>query len=362
MITTFPSSLRYRCIIEECEGCCHLFEEIEIWREEIKRLKGLGYSDFWEKRGKKYFLKRPCPFLEGKLCNIHITHGYREKFSTCKKYPFVVVPLENGDIIIDIKWSCPGVGCEKGERLTADYIEEMLEDLDLERLERAPIKDVVYLSEAEGISTEWKALVMLYDFIGELLLSSRSPGEAIALLTSFVRYIARTPKEQIMVQKIPQVTDNFEPETKDELALQIPFEALAFSEVFEAVKSNEENIEEAAERLGLQAPPLDPVALLDKDFSGDGGKVYALYLSQSLKETLTRPWDLSTSYFWAMGVMGFADLLARGFSEREVGYSEMRDSIRIVDYLNKGFGGFRDYMYPLYPELGSRYLQFVLSF
>ena len=66
--TTFPEGVRYLCNIEECNGCCTLFEDIRIYEDEIKKFEAMGYSKFYEIRENGNFLKHPCPFLEGKFC------------------------------------------------------------------------------------------------------------------------------------------------------------------------------------------------------------------------------------------------------------------------------------------------------
>jgi hypothetical protein len=262
---------------------------------------------------------------------------------------------------VDIKWSCPQVGYLGGRKLASSYLDELLKHCKFDS--EVPIEKVVYLSESEKIRVEWRALERLYGFASEFLSSPGRVYEKIVMLTSFVRYVASNSTKNMKIGDVSRIIRefNFDESIKWEIIGDIPLNPMAFSELVEGVLYNKENIEIAARRLGYDAPTIDPESLVDKEFSSNRRDIFSIYMGQTLRETLARPWDMSSSFFWTLGVMSLVDVLARGYSAGEVGYEDIRKGIAVVDYLNKSFREFREFAYPLYPELGMRYLQFVVS-
>ncbi len=380
--TTFLPTLRYSCDMERCDGCCGWFEEIEVTWQEVNALENAGYRDFYEKRGRKLLLRNPCAFLDGKLCKIHSKHGYAAKPAACKKHPFIVTLLSNGNLLVDVKQSCPCVGDEKGKALTNEYLEkEVLAHVDVKSLIPAPRKNVVFFHEQRGILIEWRTLEALYNFIGELLISTKAGAiEKILLLTAIVRFFAanceallRERGDTVLslsdVSKLAKAfLQHFEAHGKESVlaelthSSQLAFDPFLVSEIQGELLDNEKRILEAMKKLGIKNPiNLNSDKLLHKKFSQEAENLHTQYLIQSLKETLARPWDFSTSYFWACGVMGAIDILARALAQGEEVKAEMRSAIRIIDYLNKSVENFREYIYPRYPELGARYVQYVIA-
>lgn len=386
--TTFSQTLRYKCVIDKCEGCCEWFEDIPVYEDEIGRVEKLGYTDFNEKIDNKLFLKRPCPFLYGKLCKIHLDHGYRAKFSTCKKYPFIVNPLKNGKILVDIKWTCPGVNIEEGDLLDRKYIvNEVLRYVDLKTIPISPQGKDVYFSEERNILIDWNALARLYRFFGDLTCSLPvGVYERLVIFTDSVRFftgnietvIKGRRDRKITVRDVNALTRKFLDKLQREgleksinvtiKSTQIPASEGEFFEALQELLAYDITPKLAMNRLNItfrRELRFDMTRLFSMHFSKDSVDLYTLYLSQGLMEALSRPWDFLASYFWVLGVMSFVDALSRSFAsannKKIVGYEDFRKAIRVVDYLNKGFKDFRSFAYPLYPELGMRYIQHVFS-
>ncbi|GBE55749.1 hypothetical protein BMS3Bbin15_01933 [archaeon BMS3Bbin15] len=88
------------------------------------------------------------------------------------------------------------------------------------------------------------------------------------------------------------------------------------------------------------------------------------YLIQNLRESLTKPWDFISTYFWSLGVAGMIDYIARldAFKTTSmVTDVEVRKAVRIVDFLNKHVYTYRDFAFEIYPNLGMKYLQFFIA-
>ncbi len=93
-----------------CGECCRN-RVIVLYEEDVRRLEGAGYRDFYEPTtdlereltGAPYKMKMKedgsCIFLEGNRCV-----AYEHRPDTCRRYPFIV-----GDDFILVSLSCPGV-------------------------------------------------------------------------------------------------------------------------------------------------------------------------------------------------------------------------------------------------------------
>jgi Fe-S-cluster containining protein len=375
IITTFPRGLRYACTLESCFTCCSLFEDIPVTIEEIKRVKALGYKDFYEARSGRYFIKKPCTFLEDKLCSLHREHGKAKKFMTCRKYPFSASVLDNGSVIVDVKWTCPGVGFEGGEEITEALLrEEFLEDLLKGGAEEIKRGEVVYLHSPSGQRIPWGALVKLHSGIAEAL-AGEGFYDTLLLLTAAVRHLGSNlgGKSFVSESDAASALESFEARYRQEreallrevkAQAQVAVDILTIYDYFDELFEYEINPGYAAKKLGI-AEELefdeDFARLFSKPISAEAQRLLAMHTRQSFMETLARPWDLPSAYFWTLGVACVADYLARLLSSDEVTRDDARKALSIVDFLNKHFRSFRDYYFPRYPELGMQYLQFLLG-
>lgn len=360
LITTFPSGLRYRCDIETCSGCCSLFEEIEIDEGDVKRLEKFGYTSFYEGKGGTLLLKKPCSFSRGKLCEIHLTHGYDAKPEACKKYPFTLSVLDNGWMMVDVKWACPGVGLEKGDLLTTEYIEkELLSFLELSRIQVIKIKEMVPLWDGSKSRIPLSGVKVLYDYASKSILFTKSePKEKITALTSLItRFSQESNGRRITEGRVSEILQSLTHEAL-ELGSSLADQEVDYYGLIDSLLGFELNPVSAGQKLGLKFKLTAPG---DAGFSRDAGRLYSVYLSQCLMETLSKPWSLRASFFWALGVMGIIDFVSRAMATDEVGKDEIRSAIAVVDYLNKGFDDYRNYAYPLYPELGLSYLGVLMG-
>lgn len=361
VITTFPHSLRYKCDIDACRGCCSLFDEIEISEEDVKKLEKLGCTSFYEGKGERLLLKKPCTFSKGKLCEIHLKHGYAAKPEACKKYPFTVSMLDNGWIMVDVKWACPGVGVDKGDLLTIDYIEkEVLTFIDLSRIRSLAMDNLVLLTDGGEIRISRSGVKELYDYASKgILFSGLELWEKITGLTSLIKQFSQACEgsKTVARERVLEILRTLEPE-EHEVETDLPGQELGYYGLIDDFLSFELNPLAAVKKLGLEYKLASPT---DAGFSKDAGELYSLYLSQCLKETLSKPWSVRASFFWALGVMGFVDFVSRAMAKKEVEKAEMRAAIAAVDFLNKGFEEFRNYAYPRYPELGLSYLGLLLD-
>ncbi|TAL52729.1 MAG: YkgJ family cysteine cluster protein [Nanoarchaeota archaeon] len=106
--TTFDESIKFKCT--NCGYCC-TSSNVEISKDEILGIKGLGKKSFTEEFVNeehenstriKNTDKDPCLFLnEKKLCNV-----YEHRPSVCRLYPFKLVPVSDGLVKIDTTYSC----------------------------------------------------------------------------------------------------------------------------------------------------------------------------------------------------------------------------------------------------------------
>jgi Fe-S-cluster containining protein len=361
VITTFPSTLRYKCDIDACPGCCSLFDEISISREEVEALERLGYASFYMGKGEKLLLENPCTFSRGKLCEIHLKHGYAAKPEACKKYPFTVSMLDNGWMMVDIKWACPGVGVDKGDLLTAEYIEkELLSFIDLNRINSISVGDFVPLSDGSKTKISRSGVKELYDYASErILFSGLELRGKITGLTSLITQFSQAcaGSETVTLKRISEILRTLKLEAL-EPGIDLNDQELSYYGLIDELLGFELNPVMAGKKLGLEYRLASP---RDAGFTKDAGELYSLYLSQSLKETLSKPWSMRASFFWVLGVMGYVDFVSRSMAKEEVEKEEMRAAIAVVDFLNKGFEEFRNYAYPRYPELGLSYLGLLLG-
>jgi Fe-S-cluster containining protein len=356
IVTTFPPTLRYKCDIDACRGCCSLFDEIEVSKEDVRRLKKLGYASFYEGK-EKLLLKKPCVFSRGKLCEIHLRHGYAAKPEACKKYPFVVSVLDDDRVVVDVKWACRGVGHEQGDSLTMDYIKrELLTFVDPGR--RISIGSFVPLSDEGETRISWYGVRELYDHASErVLFSELELREKITRLISLMRQFTKAcaGSKKVSQGRVSGILRAVKPEKRG-IDTSLQEQGLSYYGIIDELLSFELNPVLAAKKLGFKKLPSAPK---EACFSRDAEGLYSLYLSQCLKETLSKPWSLRASFFWALGVMGYVDFVSRCIAGEEVKKEDMRAAIAIVDFLNKGLEEFRNYAYPRYPELGLAYLGFL---
>ncbi|NOZ59623.1 MAG: YkgJ family cysteine cluster protein [Euryarchaeota archaeon] len=375
IITTFPRGLRYACTPESCFTCCSLLEDIPVSIEEINRVKALGYRDFYEARSGRYFIKKPCVFLEDKLCSLHREHGKSGKFMSCRKYPFSASVLDNGSVVVDVKWTCPGVGFDTGEEITEALLrEEFLDDLLKRKAEEIKRGEVVYLHNPSRQQIPWRALVRLHSGIVETL-AGEGFYDFVLLLTAAVRHLGSSlgGRSFVSSQEAEEALQSFRARYRRERGemlrevkaqAQVAVDILTIYDYFDELFQYRINPGFAAKKLEI-AEELDFdedfAALFSKPLSGDAQRLLAAHARQSFMETLARPWDLPSAYFWTLGVACVADYLARLLSGEEVTRDDARKALSIVDFLNKHFRSFRDYYFPKYPELGMQYLQFLLG-
>ena len=375
IITTFPQGLRYACTPESCFVCCSLLEEIPITIQEINRVKALGYADFYEARSGRYFIKKPCVFLEGRLCLLHKRHGKSEKFMSCRKYPFSASVLDNGSVVVDVKWTCPGIGFDAGEEITGALLRgEFLEDLLRSGAEQVRRGEVVYLHSPSGQQIPWRALVKLYSGILETL-AGEGFYDFILLLTAAVRHVGASlgGRSFVSAREAEEALQGFRERYRGEreallrgvkAQAQVAVDILAIYDYFDDLFEFRINPGFAARKLGI-AEELsfdeDFAGLFSKPLSGEAQRLLAAHAGQSFMETLARPWDLPSSYFFALGVACVSDYLARLLAGREVTRDDARRALSLVDFLNKHYHSFREYYFPRYPELGMQYLQFLLG-
>ena len=356
---TFPPTLRYACEIESCRGCCSLFEEIELSPGDVETLEGLGYSSFC-REGRRRVLRRPCPFLRGKLCEIHVRHGASAKPGVCRKYPFTVSLLDNGWVLVDVKWACMGVGAEEGEALTSAYIKRELRDFLSARGGKIPVGVAVPLSDEGDKRVSWEGVKKLYDYASEEVLLRDGAlrdkiGKIVYLLREFTE--ACYGGDIASLEEVRVFLKGLRPEAwrMDDA----PWDAeITYYGIIDELLSTGITPNSAAKRLGLGMRMSSPAELV---FSRNAEELYSLYMSQCLRETLSKPWSLRASFYWTMGVMGLVDFVTKCTTRDEVSGARMREAIAVVDFLNKGSRGFRDHAYPLYPELGLHYLSMMLS-
>ena len=359
IVPTFPPTLRYRCDIDACRGCCSFFEEIELREEDVRRLQELGYSSFY--LGKDaYVLRRPCVFLRGKLCHIHLTHGVSAKPQACRKYPFSVSLLDNGWAVVDIKWACSGVGREDGDPLTEGYLWRELSDFIRAGKDRVPVGDFVPLTDSGGADVSWMGVRELYEHASRsILLQDQRLGEKIWMLTSFFKGFTEScaGKRRIPRRMVAGFLKDLRPEVVGTGPCAGDAE-IRFYGLIDDLLSLGATPGAAARKLGLDLEMGSPAEQL---MSREAEDLYSLYLSQCLMETLSRPWSIRASFYWALGVMGFVDFVARCISPEKIGRGAMRKAVAVVDFMNKGYRRFRAHAYPRYPDLGVSYLDILLS-
>ncbi len=78
------------CIKYRCSACCHN-TEMMLTEEDVKRIKALGYKDFYYEEDGFFYLKNKngkCVFLDERgLCMI-----YEQRPEGCRFYPFIYDP------------------------------------------------------------------------------------------------------------------------------------------------------------------------------------------------------------------------------------------------------------------------------
>jgi len=145
---------------------------------------------------------------------------------------------------------------------------------------------------------------------------------------------------------------------------QVKMDILAIYDYFDDLFEYKINPGFAAKKLGI-AEELefeeDFAQLFSKPITKEAQNLLAAHTRQSFMETLARPWDLPSSYFFTLGIACVADYLTRVLAGEEVTRNDARRALSIVDLLNKHYQSFRDYYFPKYPELGMQYLQFLLG-
>lgn len=359
LVLTFPSTLRYACEIEACQGCCSLFEDIGLSTDDIRALESLGYSSFY--RGEKNpCLCRPCVFLKGKLCEIHINHGISAKPSACRKYPFSISFLDNGWTVVDVKWACRGVGLEGGEELSMEYVTKELYDMLKPGDERIPVGNSIALTDEGNKMVSWEGVKEFYDFaFEEILFKNAMLRKKIGELVYLFRELMDTGTEGKVASK-GEIIDilrsvRIKPLETAEASLD---SEINYYGIIDELLSIGKPPGRVAKKLGMDlkvTSPGDPVLTRDAE------KLYSLYLSQCLKETLSKPWSLRACFYWSMGVMGLVDFITRCTCGEEVGRTDIRRAIAVVDFMNKGYREFRDYAYTRYPDLGFSYLNLILG-
>lgn len=376
--TTFPRGLKYSCDMEKCGGCCTLFEDIELYEDEIERLERLGYTNFYEKRSSGNYLKQPCPFLKGKLCRIHRKQGSEKKFSTCRKYPFSAALLKDERVVVDVKWSCPGVSLEDGREIDEKLLME--EFLEPEKLPHVPLGEKLYFHNPSRQEIEWMALERLYSSISRALTEGEmSIYRSILFLTGIARKVGSElgGKPLVTQEDVGQVAEFIKNSNREELVQQaaeatpVSIDFLGFSSSLSGIFEYEVNPQHALDRLGLEFGGGKSIKFDDnleeifsQPFSPEASRLLNHYLVQSLRESLTRPWDFISTYSWALGVTGLIDYLARLEAyhlDKEVRAEESRKAIMMADFLNKHFSSFREHAFQVYPTMGMQYLQFFIT-
>lgn len=355
---TFPQTLKYACKIETCQGCCSLFEEIELTPEDVRALESLGYSSFYRGDDRR-LLRKPCIFLRGKLCQIHMEHGVSAKPSVCRRYPFSVSFLDNGWTLVDVKWACRGVCAEDGNALTVEYVSRELTESLTPRGEKMPVGSHIPLSDEGSKKVVWEGVKELYDFAAEkVLLTDTELKEKIGeLVYLFREFTEACPSKKIAaLEDVQGILKSLRLETwKIE---EVPWDAeVNYYGLINELFSIGVTPANAAKRLALDLKISSPA---EPALTRDAEELFAIYMSQCLRETLSKPWSLRASFYWAMGVMGLVDFVTKCTAEEEVGEGVMRGAIAVVDFLNKSYREFRDHAYPLYPELGLHYLSLAL--
>lgn len=360
IITTFTPELKYRCIIEKCPGCCKIFNEIPITEEEVERFKDYGYKGFYKKNKDGLTIISPCPFLEGRLCRIHKEKGYEKKFSTCKNFPFSISELDSGDVLVDIKWTCPGVGFDEGESLTEEFI-------------KMNILDKKYISEKEfQIPDSINENIRLYDEICDFILKLNVPFyERIMVFSEVIRKLDLNHKSEktgendnyidLLNESIYEFIHN-KMELIEGINLSLSKSADFDGDPFDDILMGGFKCQKAARQLGIELKidmEANRIGGIKSNITNDILLIH--YLMQTFRETLSLPWSLNHRFFWSLGVIGFVDILSRRIENKESRLDNTRTAIRVVDYLNKHFPKFRDYAFPLYPHAGVHYLQRVIE-
>jgi len=155
------------------------------------------------------------------------------------------------------------------------------------------------------------------------------------------------------------------------LSTPIDMDFLGFSSTLNSIFEFEINPEYAVEKLGIRLGEEEKVKFNDnlqdiftQPLNKEASRLIKYYLVQNLRESLTKPWDFISTYFWSLGVAGMIDYIARldAYDTTEkVTEVEARKAIRIVDFLNKHFSSYREFAFELYPGLGMKYLQFFVA-
>jgi Fe-S-cluster containining protein len=356
--TTFPPTLRYRCDIESCVGCCSFFEEIELSRADIQRLEGLGYSSFYQ-GNEACLLRKPCVFLQGKLCRIHLRHGVSAKPEACRKYPFSLSLLDNGWVLVDIKWACSGVGREDGRALTHGYIKRELSCFMGADKPRVPVGDFVPVTDKGGAVVSWVGVKELYEYASrDILLQDLGLREKVGTLAYLLKGFTEslTGKRRISREDVAGFLTDLRLRAVEAGPGALDAEIRFYGAVDDILSLGATPVA-AARRLGLELEMGPP---RERPLSREAEEVYSLYLSQCLMETLSKPWSVRASFYWALGVMGLVDFVARCMGSGEIGRAEVRKAVAVVDFMNKGYREFRAHAYPRYPELGLSYLGTLL--
>ncbi|NOZ82386.1 MAG: hypothetical protein GXN98_00990 [Euryarchaeota archaeon] len=368
VLTTFGSELRYSCTPEDCFICCRVLEDIPVTMDEIRRVEALGYSGFYEARSGRYFLRKPCRFLQGKWCRLHAEHGLSSKFTSCRRYPFSVSLLDNGTAIVDVKWTCRGVSLKQGERVTRELMEreflgEVRED------EQIPRGEEVYLHYRSGQMCTWNALVELYTGIAEML-PQRLHASALMLVGILRRLGASLGGGRVGVEQVRAELERLRLAGQEELlseassAGEVQVDLLGIYDIFGELFGYRLSPGYAARRLEI-AEDVEFTEnfseIYSKPVDEEAERLLSFHLRQSFLETLARPWDVVQSCFWTLGVACFTEYIARALADSRVEEEHARNALAIADYLNKHFSSFRSHAFPKYPELGMHYVHFLAS-
>ena len=178
---------RYSC--QQCGRCCRRFL-VPVSRLEIEAISKLPWEKGSDQRarcydvlgGASYLKKDPqtgeCAFLEnGTQCRMHAAFGGKCKTISCRAYPFEFMRTFDDEITCAVRFDCPAVQQNAGEKLIAyrGDVEELLADPLMPSL-AAPVNPLLM----DGLTRQ--ALEIIADFLKESLLSTDVPVPALALM------------------------------------------------------------------------------------------------------------------------------------------------------------------------------------
>ena len=126
---TFDPNLKFKC--KKCGQCCDQYSftisenELNFIRQKIDE-KEYSTEPYPEKFYLPYEIKFTsdfCPFYKDKLCSV-----YKNRFSTCRIYPFDFIVTPDKEYIIDLV-KCSGVSKNEGEEINETYINQLFNDI-----------------------------------------------------------------------------------------------------------------------------------------------------------------------------------------------------------------------------------------